>query len=172
MFVRVLVEVAAVNRELLRPLLLPMSVLALVSAATALVLYRRSTDRGAACTGGPDISNPFSLLPAIRFAAVFAAVLLAVKFMRAFVTDHGLYLVAAVAGLTDVDAITLSMASYAREGGDAAVAIRSIVIATLANTAMKLGLAVAVGGRALGLRLGIATAVLAVAAVATLLVAG
>jgi uncharacterized membrane protein (DUF4010 family) len=172
MFVRVVVEVAAVNPALLRSLLVPMSALAILSAGMAVVFYRRSADDRAARDCAPTLRNPFSLLPAVQFAALFAAVLLAVKFMRSFLSDRGLYLVAAFAGLTDVDAITLSMASYAREGGDATVAIRSIVLATLTNTGMKLGFALVLGSRALGVRLGAATAVLAVAAVATLLVAG
>jgi uncharacterized membrane protein (DUF4010 family) len=61
---------------------------------------------------------------------------------------RGLYMVAALAGLTDVDAITLSMAEYAR-GGDTRVAVNSIVIAALTNTLVKCGMAAWLGGAAL-----------------------
>ncbi|HSV07449.1 MAG TPA: DUF4010 domain-containing protein [Candidatus Binatus sp.] len=47
-------------------------------------------------------------------------------------------MVAALAGLTDVDAITLSMAEYARSG-DPHVATSAIVLATLSNTAVTCG---------------------------------
>ena len=57
-------------------------------------------------------------------------------------------LVAALAGLTDVDAITLSMAEYARSG-DPHVATSAIVLATLSNTAVKCGMVVTLGSGAL-----------------------
>jgi uncharacterized membrane protein (DUF4010 family) len=66
--------------------------------------------------------------------------------------------VAALAGLTDVDAITLSLADYARLGGDAGTAVAAIVIAALANTVVKCGVAVALGSAALRKRLLPATA--------------
>jgi len=52
----------------------------------------------------------------MRFAAFFAAVLLVVRLVQVYASGHGVYLVAALAGTTDVDAITLSMAQYARSG--------------------------------------------------------
>jgi uncharacterized membrane protein (DUF4010 family) len=55
--------------------------------------------------------------------------------------------VAALAGTSDVDAITLGMASLAREGETAAtVAVGSIVIAVLANTLVKCGVSASLGG--------------------------
>lgn len=53
-------------------------------------------------------------------------------------------LAAGIAGLTDVDAITLSMAQYAR-GGASPVATIAIIVAALANTAVKAGMAAAIG---------------------------
>jgi len=57
-------------------------------------------------------------------------------------------MVAGLAGLTDVDAITLSMAEYAM-GGDARVATNAIVVATLSNTVVKAGMVAALGAPAL-----------------------
>jgi uncharacterized membrane protein (DUF4010 family) len=44
--------------------------------------------------------------------------------------------VAALAGTTDVDAITLSMAQYARSGS-AQIAVEAITLAALTNTVIK-----------------------------------
>jgi len=60
------------------------------------------------------------------------------------VPGEGIYLVAALAGLTDIDAITLSMAEYAKSG-PAGIAVDAIVIAALANTLVKTGMVVALG---------------------------
>ena len=58
--------------------------------------------------------NPFALGQAIRFGAIFGLVTFMAKAARVYLGDGGLYLAAAVAGLTDVDAIALSMAHLAR----------------------------------------------------------
>ena len=57
-----------------------------------------------------------------------------------------LYLAAGLAGLSDVDAITLAMADLARsEAQSLEVAARAILIAALANTLVKSGMAAALG---------------------------
>ena len=76
-------------------------------------------------------------------------VLVAVKIDQDNFSESGVYAVAALAGLTDVDAITLSMAELAKTG-DAHVAVVAIVIAALVNTAVKWGIAFVLGGAALG----------------------
>jgi len=63
---------------------------------------------------------------------------------------------AALAGLTDVDAITLSMAEFARSN-DARIAVIAIVIAALSNTLVKCAIAFAIGGAGLGKPLLLAT---------------
>jgi uncharacterized membrane protein (DUF4010 family) len=115
------------------------------------------------------LRNPFSLIEAAKFAALFAVVLLATKFVQAHFPPSGLYAVAALAGLTDVDAITLSMAEFA-QSGEAGVAVIAIVIAALSNTLVKCGMAFLVAGTALGKPLLIAAAAAFLAGLAAALV--
>ena len=136
MFGRVIVEVLVVNRELVGRVLIPFAMMV------------AARDRAAAKTEEVPLRNPFSLTEASKFGAFFAVVLLAVKFVQIRFPGEGLYMVAGLAGLTDVDAITLSMAEYARSG-DAHVAVNAIVLATLTNTMVKCGMAVALGGAVL-----------------------
>jgi len=79
-------------------------------------------------------------------------ILLLVEGARHWLGDAGIYLVSLVAGLTDVDAITLSLASKARDGLSHEVAIRGIVFAALSNSLVKAMLIVLIGGRELALR--------------------
>jgi uncharacterized membrane protein (DUF4010 family) len=102
---------------------------------------------------------------------LFAAVLLIVQLTQRYLEGVGLYAVAALAGLTDVDAITLSMADFARLGGDARIATGAIVIAALSNTVVKCGMVVALGGPALRRPLVLATAAILAAGVAALFIA-
>jgi uncharacterized membrane protein (DUF4010 family) len=146
MFGRVLVLVLAVNVGLVYPLLPPFAVMGLVTLLAAWLLYRRS-----GATAGPQdvpLKNPFSLTAAAKFAAVFAAVLLLVKLTQFYFPGGGVYIVAALAGLTDVDAITLSMAEYAKANSPTVAAV-AVVIAAISNTVVKFGMVTALGGPAL-----------------------
>jgi uncharacterized membrane protein (DUF4010 family) len=166
MFVRVIVTVAIVYAPLAVRVVEPLLAMGVTALAAAAVLYRLSGRHDA--PDGADavevpVTNPFSLTSASKFALLFAAVMLAVKLAEHYLPGRGLYLVAALAGLTDVDAITLSMASLARDGGDPAPAAASIVIATLTNTIVKCGMVMGLGAGAFR-RATLAVTVLIVAA--------
>jgi len=149
MFARVVVLALVVNRAFAYQLLVPFAVMGLVTALFAWVYFRRSAVGSDATAGSREVplKNPFSLTAATKFAVLFAAVLLVVKIVEQHFTGRGMYLVAALAGLTDVDAITLSMASYART--DAWVAVVAVVIAVVSNTLVKAGMVVALGSASL-----------------------
>jgi uncharacterized membrane protein (DUF4010 family) len=77
-------------------------------------------------------------------------VLLLVALMQTYLPGRGLYALAALAGLTDVDAITLSMASCTAQGTCTTQAgVTSIVIASIANTFTKCGMVVALAAASL-----------------------
>jgi len=134
MFVRVIVEVLVVNRALLGAVLVPFA--AMAATATAAAVYLRHRAGAGDHTVGVPLRNPFSLRAAAKFAAFFALVLLVVKIVQTYAPGRGVYFVAALAGTTDVDAITLSMAQYARSGS-AQVAVEAITVAALTNTVIK-----------------------------------
>ena len=90
--------------------------------------------------------NPFELGQAIKFGLLFGVVMVVAKAAEAYLGETGLYLAGAVAGLTDVDAISLSMANLATANPESLkVAARTIVIAVVSNTLVKTGMAVFLG---------------------------
>jgi uncharacterized membrane protein (DUF4010 family) len=144
---RVLVEIAAVARgrllELGPPLAAMLGVCALVSGA-AWLLGRDGEDEL------PEPGNPAELKAALIFGALYAAVLLAVAFARDRFGTAGLYLVAAISGLTDVDAITLSTGRLVQRGRlDPDTGWRAILLASMSNLGFKAGIVGALGSRAL-----------------------
>ena len=159
MFVRVLVLVAVVNRPLLAPLLVPFLAMAVTVGAFAAFYYYRdgSANTHMSAKGEVAVKNPFSLTAAAKFGALFAVVLLAVKIVQETLPPSGLYAVAALSGLVDVDAITLSMAELA-QNGQIRTAVIAITIAALSNTLVKCGMVVVLAGLALGKPILIATA--------------
>jgi len=166
MFARVIVLVAIVNRALMTHVLVPFAVMAVIVGGCAAFLYfRGGSPKGKPAKSNFKVENPFSLIAAAKFGALFAVVLLVTKFVQAHFPPSGLYAVAALAGLTDVDAITLSMSEFA-QSGDAQVAVIAIVIAALSNTLVKCGMAFVLAGPALGKPLAVATAATLIAGLA------
>ena len=96
---------------------------------------------------GMDFSNPFELRPALGFGALYAVILLVSRLAQTYFGDGGVYVSSVLAGLTDVDAITLSLAQLSTPGGglELKVAERAIVLAAMANTTTK-GAIVLLGG--------------------------
>jgi uncharacterized membrane protein (DUF4010 family) len=98
----------------------------------------------------PETSNPAELHTAIGFGLLYVVILLGSAWMADLAGSQGLYAVALVSGLTDVDAITLSSLRLFNLGqlSDHQTVI-SIAIAFLSNLAFKFGMVVFIGGRAL-----------------------
>ncbi|GAB2913217.1 MgtC/SapB family protein [Rheinheimera gaetbuli] len=170
MFIRVLVTISIVYQPLLAKIWLPFSIMAGATATMAGLYYWHGSRRyQAPQQSAVKVTNPFSLVAAIKFGALFAVILLLVKLTEQYAAAEGLYLLAAVAGMTDVDAITLSMAQYAGQSAEAlTVAGSAITVAALSNTLVKCGLVYALGGRALAHKLAISTLVILALGVAVL----
>jgi uncharacterized membrane protein (DUF4010 family) len=92
-------------------------------------------------------TNPLQLAAALQMAVLFQAVLIAVELTRRVWGNLGVLLSGTVLGLTDVDALTFSMARAAASGLPLDVAARAIATGLMANTALKLVLAVVLGAR-------------------------
>jgi len=172
MFPRMAFVVAVVHAPLAVPLLAPLGAMALVALVAAAVFYLRARSQEASAAAAVPLHNPFSLTSAIQFALLFAVVLLGVALAQEHFPKGGSYVVAAVAGLTDVDAITLSVARLVRDGStDAHAGVVSIVLAALSNTVVKCGVIVALASSALRWRVVVVTVALLATGLAVALLA-
>ena len=93
-----------------------------------------------------DAENPFNLRIALQFGALLAFIALCARALRAWLGDRGLYLLSAVSGLSDVDAITLSVSRLVSQGLEGSVGALSIMIAVMVNTVVKAVIAIYIGG--------------------------
>ncbi len=101
----------------------------------------------------PETANPTELHAALGFGVLYAAVLLAAAWLSDLAGSKGLYAVALVSGLTDMDAITLSSLHLLNlEKLTETQVVTAIALAYLSNMAFKFGLVLAVGGAALAKR--------------------
>jgi uncharacterized membrane protein (DUF4010 family) len=128
---------------------------ALVLGVLAAIWYwRQLPERGEAVL--PTTSNPTELKIALGFGALYAVVLVTAAWLSDFAGNRGLYVLALVAGLTDVDPIMLSsLRLFALERLELGVTVTAIGIAMLANLGFKLGMAIVIGGRALALKVAV-----------------
>jgi uncharacterized membrane protein (DUF4010 family) len=97
-------------------------------------------------------ASPLRFWSAIRMAAAFQAALMAIEFVRAQLGDQGVLASAAVLGLTDMDALTLSMNRLGEAPDAVGLAARAIAVGVVANTVLKLSLASVLGSPSFRLR--------------------
>lgn len=146
---RVAVIVAVVDPDLLAVIGIPFAALVAVGAAASFVFWRGA--RGARGESGElRVANPFELSAAVKMGLLVAALLFATKAAVLHLGVGGVYATSALAGLADVDAISVSMAHLALGQIDAVVAATAILLAVAANTAAKTVIAYVVGGRQFG----------------------
>lgn len=142
-FARVMVEVvltAPAHKAVLLPPLAVMLAWTALVATTVLWLAKRSGEKPG------DEEAPSELKGAVMFGLLYVGVLYAVALGKEHFGDSGLYLVAAISGLTDVDAITLSTSGLVTSGEvDPKTGWRVILVGGLANTVFKAGMAAVIG---------------------------
>jgi uncharacterized membrane protein (DUF4010 family) len=90
-------------------------------------------------------NNPLGLSAALKMAVLFQIVLFGVAFARQTFGPSGLYASVGLVGLTEVDAVTISVSQSASASLPLDVATHALVLAALANTCTKLGIALVVG---------------------------
>jgi uncharacterized membrane protein (DUF4010 family) len=146
-FVRVLVEIAVVAPSAFPSAAPPIVAVFLVFAGISFATwYAHSQQAGPM----PEQENPTRMRFALVFGALYGLILLAVAASQEWFGTQGLYVIAAISGLTDMDAITLSTAQLTRQGRVAVGTLwRVVLVASLANLVFKLAVCAAMGGRPL-----------------------
>lgn len=150
LYARLLILLAVVAPAILRVAAAPIAVIGAAAGVLALIAWMRMPKRRASL---PDQRNPAQLVSALSFGAIYAVILLAVAFAQDVLGSAGVYATAAIGGLADLDAITLSNAQLSASGSVApSTAWRAIVIASIANGLTKVGIVFALGGGPLARR--------------------
>jgi len=146
-FARLLVLVAASDREHLASYIPAFASMLTVLIGSALWLGFRRRDSQATL---PAPTNPTELRSALLFTLLYAGVLLGVAAAREWYGNRGLLVIAAISGLTDMDAITLSTAQLSRQGRiPVDESTRAILVASVSNLFFKAGVIGSLGDRSL-----------------------
>jgi uncharacterized membrane protein (DUF4010 family) len=111
----------------------------------AFALHRLAARAGPA---GGEEDTPSELKGAVMFGLLYVAVLYGVALAKEHFGTAGLYTVAAISGLTDMDAITLSTSGLVQSGHvEAGTGWRVILLGGIANLVFKAGLVAVLGGK-------------------------
>jgi uncharacterized membrane protein (DUF4010 family) len=167
LFPRVIVALLVLNADVavaILPYLLPPLVIGIL-----MLLFRWRTNPGS--SGQSEMTNPLQLVPALQMAVTFQVVLVAVEWAHRRFGSGGLLASGAVLGLTDVDALTISMAKSALGGVTPQIAAQAIAVGVLVNCVLKSGVSFALGARPFGKLAGSTVAAMGVAIAASLAVA-
>ncbi|MEX1249037.1 MAG: MgtC/SapB family protein [Anaerolineales bacterium] len=134
MFIRMAFQVGVLNIALLQFAWLPLAISALAGFAFAafLLLSKRSAGQG-----NVQFNNPFDIREALRFGLLYAVILLISRSAQLYLGDQGVLVSSFLSGLTDVNAITLSLAELSRDGLSLQVATQGLVLAAMTNTVFK-----------------------------------
>jgi uncharacterized membrane protein (DUF4010 family) len=142
-FLRVALEVTLVAPEIVGQVLPQFGVMGLWMALISVAAYVLARQEK---TAPPEPKDPSNLVAAVVFGGLYTLVLLAVATAREHLGSAGLYLVAALSGLTDMDAITLSTAQLIRaERLDVDTGWRMMLIGALSNILFKGGVIAILG---------------------------
>lgn len=151
MYLRILLYCAMITPTLLGYLVAPLLVMTLVLYFPALLIWRKY--RNGTRVEQPTLNNnPLDLKSALLLGALLTVILLLASVLQQWLGNAGIYVLAAVSGITDVDAITLSLARMSQSGLESRAVLIGIIIASSVNNLMKAGMAVSIGGRAMLLR--------------------
>ncbi len=150
MMARVLVVVALVNASLVGSIAAPIGIAGLTLAATGLLLLMLKSESAETDGRALTLVNPFELGTVLKLGALLTVVTIAAKILVVSAGAAGAYMLAAVSGIADVDAVTLSMSRLAKGQLAPEIAARAICIVVAVNTLAKAALGWLTGGADLG----------------------
>lgn len=152
MFVRMCILVAALQPALLRHVAWPFAAMALTVFVLGAWQWRLGVRAGAPAEG-TRLETNYDLLTAVGFAAFMAVVAVLAQAVRSAWGDSGLYGLAALSGLADVDAMVVSIARlHTRSELQTVAAVTALLVLVSTNQVAKAAAAWALGGYALGWR--------------------
>lgn len=168
MFFRQVLLTSFFNYSLAISLFVPLVILGVLGYIMSYFLWRKSEKEKTIIT----IGSPLALRPALQFAIFFTLILFVSHLAQNYFGYRGLFMIAIIAGLVDVDAITISLATLSLSSLSPILALIGIILAGISNTFSKWFLVNWLGTKKMGTEVGKAFGILIVAGVIILLFLG
>jgi len=153
MAIRAIVLVLIAGQEPLKLIVLPLAGFMLGSGAVAAAYIRRTAGRTHTDAPPLELKNPFEITMALKFGALLALVFLVAKWLQGIAGAKGVFMLSAIAGLADIDAMVVTSAHSASGSLGAKDAAIAILIVIVSNTFSKVVLGAVSGGMRMGAQL-------------------
>jgi uncharacterized membrane protein (DUF4010 family) len=158
-FPRITVILFVMSPALAVATLPPLAAMTVTGLVTALFVARR--EQPPAEQSHVPVGNPFRIVPALKFGAMFTVILLAGKAAAAELGAGAVYWTSLIAGSVDVDAVVVTVSDLIGGGRTSMSAASAAVLLALgANAALKTALAFYAGARGFGWRVLLAFALM------------
>jgi uncharacterized membrane protein (DUF4010 family) len=139
MFVRVLFVSYLFNPNIFTILLFPCLLMFIIGLG--FVYYLTKKEKSPTTHTAISLGNPLNISSALLFGALYVGITLFVYFSNIYLGTKGLFITSIISGLTDVDAITISVAKLSKINIDEKLGASVILAAMLSNTIFKLSIA-------------------------------
>lgn len=169
MIIRVLVWVFLFNQDLTPSLYIPMGIIFLSGMGPTLFFHFKQPYKGDVGESIPT-GKPLNMQSAIVFGAIYTLIILMVSYTNEYFGQKGIYITSAIAGLTDINAITISVSKLAGNTLSLLTAQNAIVLATISNTIIKIGISLWAGSRELRKLVAIGYGLIFIAAILAFLI--
>jgi uncharacterized membrane protein (DUF4010 family) len=148
MVIRIFLLVFIFNKAMLVELIIPLLIVLLTAFGVALFFYKRQYGKPA-LIDKIALGDPLNIKNAVFFGIFYVGILLLVSYANHTYGTKGIYVSSAISALTDIDAIAISVSKLAGTTMDILFAQNAILIATLSNTVVKIGIALFTGSQQL-----------------------
>jgi uncharacterized membrane protein (DUF4010 family) len=152
MFLRTLTLLAIFNLTLMKQVLTPFSILAILAGVGGFLWAHRSVPTRGKATSGTNLKNPLEIYTAFLFAIIFLTVLVATHLTIKFLGIGGIYYLAALVGGMDVDPFVMGLTQTAGGTVPLQVAAIALIVSTSANNFFKGIYALIFGDRKTGIQ--------------------
>ena len=152
MYLRLVVLLAIFNKELFERLAFPFVALAALAIGFGWLWSRRSDSSAIKPVSNTQPKNPLEISAALLFAALFVAMLVATHLATEYLGKAGVYALAAIMGVGDVDPFIMGMTQLLTAVTPVATASAAILIAVSSNNVAKGIYAYALSSRRAGVQ--------------------
>lgn len=167
MFVRVLIWTSIFSEALFQKMLLPIGIVFLAAIGVTLYIYFKRRSKTSENAEMP-LKKALDLKGALVFGLIYTLILLVVSYANENLGTGGTIISSAIAGFSDIDAITISISKLAGGSLDLRIASLAVLVASISNTLVKMGIGLYAGSKALRKNLAIGYGTVFLVTLATL----
>lgn len=148
MFIRVLIWTFIFNKTLFHNLVPGIGLLFVSAIGITLYLFFNGNKNPIDSSEMP-LKKPLDLKGAIVFGVIYIVILLVVSYANENLGERGTLISTAIAGFSDIDAITISISKLTGESLELSIGAVAILIAVISNTLVKMGIGIYAGSSVL-----------------------